>query len=302
MTVIVPTHARAESLAATLESIAEDTFPDSLHEIIVVENGSSVAAGTVEHFQDRLPLVYLRLIEPHKSKALNAALEHATGDLILFFDDDVIVTPGTLRGYADGARRHGRDRLFGGTVRPRWNGAPDFSYEFAFPWSMQEPPEPDEDEAGADIVVLGANWAAWKDDLAEAGGFDTRLGPGTSATGEETEIRRRLVARGIVPVRLRGCSVEHIADVSQTSRTQLLQRWYRNGVAAGFIEYSTSLALIEFTIKRFTWEIATFLKAMWTRGLAFAWIQAGFHLAYVRGVFRGATLAREPLHKSGGSG
>lgn len=92
-TVVIPTYKRSKRLGALLECLARQDG-DSLHEVIVCDDGSPDDTRDVaESFLGRLPLVYK--FQPdlgfRAGQARNMGIAAATGDVIVFVDDDVVV-------------------------------------------------------------------------------------------------------------------------------------------------------------------------------------------------------------------
>jgi GT2 family glycosyltransferase len=89
ISVIIPTKNRADDLLRTLESLARQTHqPD---EIIVVDQSS-----TPPFHSKTVPLSMNYIYDPHISgltEARNLAMDRATGDVLLFLDDDVLLEP-----------------------------------------------------------------------------------------------------------------------------------------------------------------------------------------------------------------
>lgn len=93
VTVLIPTHNRAELLLETLESILNQTRrPD---EVIIINDGSTDdTVARLEPYQDEVQILTQK--NSGKSVALNNALSVARGDLIWVFDDDDIAEPDAL--------------------------------------------------------------------------------------------------------------------------------------------------------------------------------------------------------------
>lgn len=93
ISVVVPTYNRAKLVTEAIDSLLSQTrVPD---EIIVVDDGST--DDTLTTLQ-RYPLP-VRVIERENgglAVARNTGLEHATGDLIAFLDDDDTLTPRSI--------------------------------------------------------------------------------------------------------------------------------------------------------------------------------------------------------------
>lgn len=91
---IIATLNRPEALARTLLSLEKQSLLP--HEVWVVSQGAAVPpqkpAGGFFHF--------LQQDVPNAQLARNTAARHATGDLLLFLDDDVAADPGLLETFA----------------------------------------------------------------------------------------------------------------------------------------------------------------------------------------------------------
>jgi glycosyltransferase involved in cell wall biosynthesis len=125
LTVAICTWNRARLLARTLEGLAGAAPPEAPWEALVVDNGSADdTAGVLDRFASRLPL--RRVLEPALglSNARNAAVAVASGDYIVWTDDDVLVDPGWLQAYEAAIRRWPDAAVFGGPIRPQFEGTP----------------------------------------------------------------------------------------------------------------------------------------------------------------------------------
>jgi glycosyltransferase involved in cell wall biosynthesis len=93
VTVIVPAHNAADTLADTLESLTAQTFPG--WEAIVVNDGSTDATpGIVEGFaafDPRFRLVHR--VNGGLAAARNTGVSHARHDALLFLDADDWILP-----------------------------------------------------------------------------------------------------------------------------------------------------------------------------------------------------------------
>jgi glycosyltransferase involved in cell wall biosynthesis len=205
ITVILCTYNRCASVAQTLESIAASVLPDSTEwEVLVVDNNSTdQTRDVIEDFCRRYPAHFRYLFEPSqgKSRALNAGIRAARGDILAFVDDDVTVAPMWL----ENLTKCLRDGTWAGA-----GGRTVTGHAFSMPnWLSLEAPY----YAGAAIAALfdlgdktcqldfppyGANMAFRKAMFEKYGGFRTDLGPqpGSQIRNEDTEFGRRLMAAG----------------------------------------------------------------------------------------------------------
>lgn len=99
VSVVIPTRNRPDSVAATLTKIVASSYPRDRFEAIVVDNGSGEDAmvdpaglGT----PDDLSLRVLREASPGGSHARNRGLGEASGEIVVFADDDIDADPDWL--------------------------------------------------------------------------------------------------------------------------------------------------------------------------------------------------------------
>jgi glycosyltransferase involved in cell wall biosynthesis len=120
VTVVICTWNRADLLEQTLEQMRQLRIPEGVSwELIVVNNNSTDdTQGVLEKYQPFLPLVPLFEARSGKSYAANLAIAHATGDLILWTDDDVLVDPNWLSEHVRAAEQYPDAMFFGGTIDP----------------------------------------------------------------------------------------------------------------------------------------------------------------------------------------
>jgi len=87
LSVIIPTYNRCNDLNECLESLFEmKRVPD---EVIVVDSCSTDSTYEVAR---RFPVNYIRISERSMVKARNVGLKRATGDVVAYVDDDVVVS------------------------------------------------------------------------------------------------------------------------------------------------------------------------------------------------------------------
>ncbi|MDB4477320.1 glycosyltransferase family 2 protein, partial [Rhodopirellula sp.] len=117
---------RASELRKTLQSMTLLEIPEGINwELLIVNNNCTDETDDVVHqYLQKLPIVYLHEHTPGKSHALNLALKHATGELILFTDDDVLVSQAWLKHYAITAADFPNHSVFGGCVTPLYEKKP----------------------------------------------------------------------------------------------------------------------------------------------------------------------------------
>jgi glycosyltransferase involved in cell wall biosynthesis len=94
--IVIATKDRAALLDDALASLrAQENAPP--FEIVVVDNGSTDETRAVA---ERHEARYVYVAEPNRGKARNAGIARASGDLVLFVDDDVVTPPHFLAAHA----------------------------------------------------------------------------------------------------------------------------------------------------------------------------------------------------------
>lgn len=94
ISIVTPTHNRLDRLRRTIAALERQTVPCDQFQVVIVSDGSR--DGTNEYLRDlQTPLNLETVIQENKgvSAARNAGIARATGDIILFLDDDVAPVP-----------------------------------------------------------------------------------------------------------------------------------------------------------------------------------------------------------------
>jgi GT2 family glycosyltransferase len=203
ISVIVCTRDRPEALARCLRSLqALSALP---HEILVVDNAPRTDATRtcVATFPG---VTYLCEPTPGLSVARNTGIRHATGTLIAFTDDDVVVHPHWLRqiqgSFAQEAVMAATGLMLPAELEHEAQclfqyhfGGPDWDYraktfDSQFFTNMQSRGVP------TWLIGAGANMAFRRDVFHHVGLFDESLGAGASGCSEDSELWYRILAAG----------------------------------------------------------------------------------------------------------
>lgn len=106
---ILATVGRVEELDKFLQHLDRQTYRN-FELIIVDQNSNDVLDPLIRQYQDRFPLLHLRS-ERGLSRARNLGLQHVSGDIVSFPDDDCWYAPDTLewiaRRFSQGERLDG---------------------------------------------------------------------------------------------------------------------------------------------------------------------------------------------------
>ena len=126
ITVAICTWNRANLLDRTLDAFKRLEIPAGVDwELLVVNNNCSDDTDNVlGRYEQTLPLQRLFEPTPGHSTARNCAIEAASGEWILWTDDDVLVDPKWLSEYVDAIRSNPDFSFAGGTIEPWFESTP----------------------------------------------------------------------------------------------------------------------------------------------------------------------------------
>jgi glycosyltransferase involved in cell wall biosynthesis len=222
---------RPDLLRRTLTTLAENILPSEYASCVLVENGLRNKTQEISReFSSCLRTQYLFEPAANKSTALNSALQFCDSDIILFLDDDVRVGSDWIMNYSSVAKRFGPGHFFGGPVECDYEREPLKLVQDYLPRSARGWQLPHNSPTRVDGEwFLGFNWAAFRDDLISAGGFDDSYGPDikSGATGQETMMQHHLRAKGGAPIYIPRATVWHYVPASRCSPDWVIDRQMR---------------------------------------------------------------------------
>ena len=207
VSVVIGTRDRPDDVRTCVQSVLASAYDD--FEVFVVDNAPSTAAtrDVVASFAD--PRVhYVLEARPGVSRARNAGLALASGSVVAFVDDDVVVDRSWLAGVADAFARDADVVCVTGLVPSGELRTPTQRYfDERVTWARNlerrvfrtaTPP--------ADLPLFpfsvgafgtGANMSLRREPALALGGFDVALGPGTpSRAGEDPDLFTRVLLSG----------------------------------------------------------------------------------------------------------
>ena len=122
ISIIMATYRRPHTIHRTIAQIVEQTYPH--WELIVVDN----ARTGDYHFDDRRIRVYRHALRASASYARNQGIQHATGDLLCFFDDDDDAAPTYLEQFVRAFEQNPNASLVRCGIYRGSDGAVRFNY------------------------------------------------------------------------------------------------------------------------------------------------------------------------------
>jgi len=237
ISVAICTYNRATLLDQTLDRMRQLRIPDGIDwELLIVDNNcSDDTADVVARYQSTLPIRALSEPEQGLSHARNHAMDAANGELLLWTDDDALVTPDWISAYARANAAHPNADFFGGPVLPWFAVSPprwlesNFSM-FAGAYAVRSAPPGTLLLRDDRLLPFGANFALRRAAIGAAR-FDTNLGRiGTQLiSGEEVQFLSGLLQRGHTGVWVEDAPVRHYLPADRINQRYLWDYYYAKG-------------------------------------------------------------------------
>ena len=244
ISVLIATYNRRSLLERTLGALEEQHVPAGGFEVIVADNGSTDGTATLLEQvcrRGRVDLHVLRVSDPGKSLALNAAMPRARGDVLAFTDDDVVPEPGWLNAIEDAFRSPEVD-FAAGRILPLWEMPPPAWLSPALYGVIAVPdggPHRRRIEGtGSPVMPIGTNLAVRRRVMDRLGGWRTDLGKlrGTLRTGEDHEFFVRMLRAGCRGVYEPSARVRHFVPAERLDRAYFRDWFYGNGQVVAMLE------------------------------------------------------------------
>ena len=236
ISLIVCTRNRAESLPVCLNSIEQAAVANRAVEVelLIVDNGSTDATAAVLLAWQKSTSVRCRVLPAEQrglSHARNHGLEHATGKIIAFTDDDCTVAPDYLtqveRAYAADA---------GPTLR---GGRVELGDPRDLPFTIKTDLAPQRFTGGhPGGFIHGCNLTMSRSALELVGRFDTRLGAGQPiGAAEDSDFVYRAHRSGVMVLYDPLIVVFHHHGRRDFAEVKLLQEVYNLGNGALYAKH-----------------------------------------------------------------
>lgn len=237
--IIIATCNPVSTLEPTIQSI-QAHLAGLKCELIIVRNGQHDPTPTQGHERSSLRLIELSETKAGKSRALNRGLDIAEGELVIFTDDDVLVSPQWLAELVRAAKAYPQEIGFCGPVIPRFPPGTQFwlpthifaSVLFAsFRYDIPEGPLP------AHALPLGPNFAVRANAL-ENMRFRLDLGPSEengwllcedTAFSSELRDRYSILTDSGGFIYLPSASVTHLIGPHKLQFSWMMERYFNLG-------------------------------------------------------------------------
>ena len=202
LSVVICTRDRPRMLARCLESLASQASPP--RQVVVVDKSGQGSAR--QTCQGRPEVTYVHEARPGLSRARNAGVAAAHGEILAFTDDDVVLSANWTREIVRAFQYSAADAVTG-LILPAEIETPAqraFELDLGGFTSRHVPMIFDAEflartrPMGPQVwrIGAGANMAFRRSVFTRFGGFDERLGAGASGCSEDSEFWYRILASG----------------------------------------------------------------------------------------------------------
>ncbi|HVV74124.1 MAG TPA: glycosyltransferase family 2 protein [Verrucomicrobiae bacterium] len=229
------THNHADSLAPTLQSLAAVQVPPGWScQLLVVDNASTDHTKSIIQSApiSSMPVIYLHEPRKGQNNAYNLGLTAATGDVILFTDDDIRFPANWIEAMATPILNGEADAVGGGV-----HIAPHLER----PWMQQIHRTMQAETTFLDPLnpeyLVAANLAIRRKVFDTIPAFDPELGPGALGYGGEYLLLKQMRLAGFRLTTRFHIAVEHHFDESRLLRKNWLDVAKRQGKTGGYIAH-----------------------------------------------------------------
>lgn len=264
--IIICSRNRAGILERTLCAFKGVMVPHGWRvEMIIADNGSTDETAEVIRMAEHPAMEIRHLIEKRqgKSRALNAALNQARGEVLLFTDDDVEPAENWIEMMARPLFERRCDAVAGRILLGKELQRPWFTHLHEIWLAVNSEPESESP------IMIGASMGVHRSVFERIGGFDVELGPGATGYGEETLLWRQMLEAKLVVSPVYNTYVTHYPEVSRLLRANWLASATRFGESGAYIMHHWEHANVAFpTLRAWAVRIKLHMRRIFQRGTA----------------------------------
>lgn len=225
--VVVPTYNRLGVLQRVITALEQQVYPADAYEVVVISDGSSDGTDAyLESYRGKMRLRWLSQANKGPAAARNAGVREASGDYIVFVDDDLVPEPRLLEEHARSHHEAGRDVVvLGPLLTPEgFRMAPWVSWEQEMLMKQYKAMLRGDWQASARQFYTG-NASLRRSHILAAGGFDENF-----RRAEDVELAYRLSKNGLGFVFNYQAAGMHFADRSFRAWLDAASTYGRNDV------------------------------------------------------------------------
>lgn len=252
LSVIICTHNRAHDLRECLDSLSGQTVSVPF-EVVVVENQcTDDTTKVIDRFSAQSAIPILHVVENSLglSFARNAGIRAARGEILIFLDDDALVTPGWIQAHWHGHHELGYDCV-GGRIWPKFlaerpNWLKDDEH-FLCPLGYTEHGDEPFDWTRHGVTLPGGNMSFSRTVFTEVGFFRTDLGRKGRHLygGEDEDFCRRVYGAGFRFLYMPSAMIWHKVPAARLTRRYFLRNYWFGGCSAARQSQRKALDLVK---------------------------------------------------------
>jgi GT2 family glycosyltransferase/peptidoglycan/xylan/chitin deacetylase (PgdA/CDA1 family) len=192
-TIVVPTFERRDTVCDALRAIGAIDYPGAVEVIVVVDGSRDGTAAALAAIESPFPLTIIEQPNEGPASARNRGAAVATGDILLFLDDDMMCKPDILRQHAT-TLAEGADVVLGNfPVDPA--SPPGFLADTTGGWTEARAARFEANPAITAYDLMTGQVSIRRSVFEAVGGFDTAFTAGDNFGDEDVDLGARLVSR-----------------------------------------------------------------------------------------------------------
>jgi glycosyltransferase involved in cell wall biosynthesis len=225
ISLVICTYNREKYLYSAMKNIAENNFPFSEYEIVLINNNSTDnTEKECERFSKDFPQVnFSYFVEKNQglSFARNRGIDESCGEILVFLDDDSFVGNDYLMNLSDNLNKYPDCAAFGGKIIPKFESSktPKWLSKWTYSWVSAIDLGHRIQEFKGEKYPIGANMGIKAVILKKIGYFNTKLGRSEKNLmgGEEKDIFHRIKNHGKRIYYFPNIEVQHVIPPQRTT-------------------------------------------------------------------------------------
>jgi glycosyltransferase involved in cell wall biosynthesis len=224
-TIVIPTFQRRDTLCAAIEAICQISYAGEVDIVVVVDGSTDGSAEAVSEIKCPFPLNVVSQANAGAARARNRGATLATGEIILFLDDDMMCCPDIIEQHAM-SYAVGADAVLG-DIPLDVNAPKNFLSVAVGDWAEERGRRLKEGGTLTLFDLLTGQLSIRRDVFEALGGFDEDFTQNGSFGNEDLDLGTRLLERYTVVFNGHAISRQRYV----VGYRQVMQQWYQAGQA-----------------------------------------------------------------------
>lgn len=239
--IIICTYNRDKYIYQALACLAKNDFSTEKYEIVLINNNSTDnTTQECQRFQKDYPSVnFCYFVEQQQglSYARNRGIQEATGEVLVFLDDDAFVSEHYLKKLEKHLNTHPEIMAFGGKITPLFESGktPAWLSKWSYSFVSAIDKGSEITEFTGKTFPVGANMGFYKKCIEKTANFNTSLGRKKKSlgAGEEKDLFYRFRKNAYKIFYLPDIEVQHVIPENRTTYDYIKKL----GLGVGISEY-----------------------------------------------------------------